>query len=113
MQAAADQWKVKPGDCKVDKGVVTGPGGKRATFGQLADAADTIHRRGGFLCGLHPDIIRVAEEPGHERVAISSAVVPVDAVLDDLRAKFASGNAQMAERLGLPLARYGYAVPAT
>jgi serine/threonine protein kinase len=44
-----------------------------AFVGQLADAAGAIHRRGGFVCGLHPDIVRVAEEPGHERVAISSA----------------------------------------
>jgi serine/threonine protein kinase len=44
-----------------------------AFVGQLADAASAIHRRGGYVSGLHPDIIRVAEEPGHERVAISSA----------------------------------------
>jgi serine/threonine protein kinase len=49
------------------------PARLHAFVGQLTDAAGTVHRRGGFVCGLHPDIIRVAEEPGHERVAISSA----------------------------------------
>ncbi len=44
-----------------------------AFVGQLADATDAIHRRGGFVSGLHPDIVRVAEEDGRERVAISSA----------------------------------------
>ncbi len=39
VQAAASQWKVKPTDCKTARGVVTGPGGKTATYGQLADAA--------------------------------------------------------------------------
>ena len=42
VQAAANQWKVKPEDCKVDKGVITGPGGKKATFGHLADAASKL-----------------------------------------------------------------------
>ena len=46
VQAAANQWKVKPADCRVDKGVVLGPGGKKATFGQLADA-------GGFRGSSH------------------------------------------------------------
>ena len=39
VQAAATQWKVKPAECRVEKGVVIGPGGKKAGFGQLADAA--------------------------------------------------------------------------
>jgi isoquinoline 1-oxidoreductase beta subunit len=39
LQAAAEQWKVKPADCKAANGTVTGPGGKKATFGQLAEAA--------------------------------------------------------------------------
>ena len=49
------------------------PARLHAFVGQLADATMAIHRRGGFVSGLHPDIIRVAEEAGHERVAISSA----------------------------------------
>jgi len=37
--AAADGWGVSAADCAAEAGVVTGPGGKRATFGELADRA--------------------------------------------------------------------------
>jgi isoquinoline 1-oxidoreductase beta subunit len=37
--AAAEQWKVKPEQCKTAKGVVYGPAGQKATYGALADAA--------------------------------------------------------------------------
>jgi len=40
--------------------------------GQLADAASAVHRRGGFVCGLNPDIIRVTRDEQGERVMISS-----------------------------------------
>ncbi|QJR15752.1 xanthine dehydrogenase family protein molybdopterin-binding subunit [Usitatibacter palustris] len=39
IQAAADAWKVKPADCRAEKGFIVGPGGKRAPFGQFAEAA--------------------------------------------------------------------------
>ena len=39
VQAAADQWKAKPADCRAEKGFVVGPGGKRASYGQLAESA--------------------------------------------------------------------------
>ncbi|HZX26753.1 MAG TPA: xanthine dehydrogenase family protein molybdopterin-binding subunit [Telluria sp.] len=39
IAAAAQQWKVKPEQCRTAKGVVHGPGGKKATYGSLADAA--------------------------------------------------------------------------
>ncbi len=39
IAAAAEQWKVKPGECKATKGVVIGPAGQKASFGSLADAA--------------------------------------------------------------------------
>ena len=39
MQAAAGQWKVKLADVRAEKGFVIGPGGKRASYGQLAEAA--------------------------------------------------------------------------
>ena len=39
MQAAADQWKVKLADVRAEKGFVIGPGGKRLSYGQLAEAA--------------------------------------------------------------------------
>ncbi len=39
VSAAAAQWKAKAADCRADKGFVVGPGGKKASFGQLAEAA--------------------------------------------------------------------------
>ncbi len=39
VQAAASQWKVKPEACRAEKGHVVGPGGKRLSYGQLAEAA--------------------------------------------------------------------------
>jgi serine/threonine protein kinase len=40
---------------------------------QLLEAAHVLHRRKGLLCGLSPDIIRVATDDDTERVVISSA----------------------------------------
>jgi isoquinoline 1-oxidoreductase beta subunit len=37
--AAAQQWNVKPEQCKTAKGVVMGPAGQKASYGSLADAA--------------------------------------------------------------------------
>jgi isoquinoline 1-oxidoreductase subunit beta len=42
VQAAADQWKVKSADCRAEKGFVLGPGGKRLSYGQLAEAAGKL-----------------------------------------------------------------------
>lgn len=42
IQAAASQWKVTPADCRAQKGFVLGPGGKKASFGQLAEAASKL-----------------------------------------------------------------------
>ena len=39
IAAAAEQWKVKPAQCKAVKGMVFGPLGKKSTYGGLADAA--------------------------------------------------------------------------
>jgi isoquinoline 1-oxidoreductase beta subunit len=39
VAAAAAQWKVDAATLKAENGVVTGAGGKRATYGQLAEAA--------------------------------------------------------------------------
>ncbi len=39
VAAAADQWKVDAGTLKAENGMVTGPGGKKASYGQLAAAA--------------------------------------------------------------------------
>jgi len=42
LQAAANQWNVPVGDLKAENSVITGPGGRRATYGQLADAASKL-----------------------------------------------------------------------
>lgn len=42
MQAAADQWKVKVAEVRTEKGFVIGPGGKRLSYGQLAEAASKL-----------------------------------------------------------------------
>ena len=39
LQAAANQWSVDVASLKADQGMVTGPGGKTASYGQLAEAA--------------------------------------------------------------------------
>jgi isoquinoline 1-oxidoreductase beta subunit len=39
VAAAAQQWNVKPDQCRTSKGVVVGPAGQKATYGELADAA--------------------------------------------------------------------------
>jgi isoquinoline 1-oxidoreductase beta subunit len=41
VSAAAAQWDVKPGDCKTEKGFVI-CGGKRASYGSLAEAASKL-----------------------------------------------------------------------
>ena len=39
VQAAAQQWKADPSQCRTAKGVVYGPAGRKATYGSLAEAA--------------------------------------------------------------------------
>ena len=39
IAAAAQEWGVDPSTVKADKALLTGPGGKRATYGQMAAAA--------------------------------------------------------------------------
>jgi isoquinoline 1-oxidoreductase beta subunit len=39
VQAAAEQWKLKPEQCRTSKGFVMGPAGQKASYGSLADAA--------------------------------------------------------------------------
>lgn len=41
-QAAANQWKVKLADVRAEKGFVLGPGGKKLSYGQLAEAAGKL-----------------------------------------------------------------------
>ena len=40
---------------------------------QLLEAAHVLHRRKGLLCGLSPDIVRIAVDEDSERLMISSA----------------------------------------
>jgi isoquinoline 1-oxidoreductase beta subunit len=42
MQAAANQWRVKPAQVHTAKGYVIGPGGKKLSYGQLVDAASKL-----------------------------------------------------------------------
>jgi isoquinoline 1-oxidoreductase beta subunit len=39
IAAAAEQWNTRPENCRTAHSVVYGPGGKKATYGELADAA--------------------------------------------------------------------------
>ena len=39
VAAAAQQWNVQPGQCRTENGMVIGPGGQKASYGSLADAA--------------------------------------------------------------------------
>jgi isoquinoline 1-oxidoreductase beta subunit len=39
IAAAAEQWKVKPEQCKTSRGMVLGPAGQKASYGSLADRA--------------------------------------------------------------------------
>lgn len=39
MMAAAKEWGVPASECKVDKGVITHPSGKKTTYGKVAEAA--------------------------------------------------------------------------
>ena len=42
ISAAAQSWGVDRASVKAEKGVLTGPGGKQATYGQMADAASRL-----------------------------------------------------------------------
>jgi isoquinoline 1-oxidoreductase beta subunit len=42
VAAAADQWGVDPSQCKAQNGAITGPGGKRVNYGQVAAKAATM-----------------------------------------------------------------------
>ncbi len=42
VAAAADQWKVDADKCRAHNGMVMGPGGKKATYGSLAEAASKL-----------------------------------------------------------------------
>jgi serine/threonine protein kinase len=45
----------------------------RALMAQGLDAVAALHRRGGFIAGVNPDMIRLTDEEGHERIVMSTA----------------------------------------
>jgi serine/threonine protein kinase len=45
----------------------------RALMAQALDAVAALHRRGGFIAGVNPDMIRLTDEDGHERIVMSTA----------------------------------------
>ncbi len=45
----------------------------RPLLAQLVDAARALHRRGGLLCGLNPEIMRVTTDEDGERLMISTS----------------------------------------
>src|SRR5688572_20273240 len=42
VAAAAEEWGVEPSQCKVSNGTISGPGGKKVTYGKVADAASKL-----------------------------------------------------------------------
>ena len=45
----------------------------QALMAQALDAVAALHRRGGFIAGVNPDMIRLTDEDGHERIVMSTA----------------------------------------
>lgn len=54
----------------------------RVLMAQALDAVAALHRRGGFIAGVNPDMIRLTDEDGHERIVMSTA--GIDSVQDVL-----------------------------
>jgi eukaryotic-like serine/threonine-protein kinase len=44
-----------------------------ALMAQALDAVAALHRKGGFIAGVNPDMIRLTDEDGHERIVMSTA----------------------------------------
>ena len=42
VTAAANQWKVKPSECRAENGYVIGPSGQKLAYGQLTEAANKL-----------------------------------------------------------------------
>jgi serine/threonine-protein kinase len=45
----------------------------RGLMAQALDAVAALHRRGGFIAGVNPDMIRLTNDDGHERIVMSTA----------------------------------------
>ncbi|TFW07736.1 xanthine dehydrogenase family protein molybdopterin-binding subunit, partial [Oxalobacteraceae bacterium OM1] len=84
IAAAAQQWNVPADQCKAVKGVVVGPAGKRATYGQLANAAmeqpvpDKITLKAAkdfrFIGKATPRLDARAKSTGKQQFGIDNAV---------------------------------------
>jgi serine/threonine-protein kinase len=65
----------------------------RALVQQALDAVATLHRRGGFIAGVNPDMIRLTEEDGQERIVMSTAgISSVQDVLATMREQELRGH---------------------
>ncbi len=58
----------------------------RALMAQALDAVASLHRRGGYIAGVNPDMIRLTHDDGHERIVMStSGIRSVQDVLATMR----------------------------
>jgi serine/threonine protein kinase len=57
-----------------------------ALFDQMLDATATLNARGGFIVGVNPDMIRLTQDAGRDRVVMSTAgIASVQDVLATMR----------------------------
>ncbi len=65
----------------------------RELMAQALDAVAALHRRGGFIAGVNPDMIRLTSEEGRERIVMSSAGIrSVQDVLKTMREQELRGH---------------------
>jgi len=65
----------------------------RELVAQALDAVAALHRRGGFIAGVNPDMIRLTSEEGRERIVMSSAGIrSVQDVLKTMREQELRGH---------------------
>ena len=78
VAAASKAWSVPASEVVVDKGVLTHPSGKRATMGELADAAAQIGDQA--LAGMQPATDLPLKDPSEFRLIGKADLVRVDNV---------------------------------
>jgi serine/threonine-protein kinase len=72
----------------------------RPLIRQMLDAASALHARGGFVCGINPDMVRVRRDESGERLVISSAgIKSVQDVLATMREQELRGQEASATEL--------------
>ncbi|NUS04703.1 MAG: xanthine dehydrogenase family protein molybdopterin-binding subunit [Nonomuraea sp.] len=87
VAAAAARWSVAPGDCVADRGTVTGPGSRSATYGELAEAAATITYAGPPTLVADGDLRLIGKpltRPDLRSKTDGSAVFGIDVRLPEL-----------------------------